>query len=80
MDEHIPAASIADLSAEVITRLFRAEAQTRVAALLKAGHPVYSGGVGPNADRLFMRFPDGRVARYRVGSDGQRIIIDDHVA
>jgi hypothetical protein len=80
MDDEEPAASLADLTAEEITRLFRAEAQARVAALLQAGRPVFCGGVGANADRLFMRTPDGRLVCYRVGSDGERIIVDDHVA
>ena len=77
MDEQTDVPHILDLRGDELEVLFRAEARRRVAAQLGSGEPVYSSGIGPEADHLLVRTPDGRLRRYRVQSDGQRLISDD---
>jgi hypothetical protein len=46
-----------------------------VADHLAAGRPVFYGGSGENAGKLFMLLPDGRRFEYRRRPDGSREII-----
>ncbi len=58
-----------------LARLFREAAQQAVAAHLAAGRPVYYGGEGDEAGKLFMRLPDGRRFEYRLRVGGTPEIV-----
>ncbi len=62
-------------SGKVIERLFREQVQRDVAEHLAAGRPVYYGGVGADASKLFVHMPDGRRFEYRVREDRTREIV-----
>jgi hypothetical protein len=51
--------------------------ERRVAAQLAAGYPVFSSGLRDEADRLFMRTPDGVLHEYRMCADGTREVVRD---
>lgn len=50
--------------------LSREEVQREIAAHLAAGQPVYYGGVGDEAGKVFQHLPDGRRFEVRVLDDG----------
>ncbi len=58
-----------------MTRLFQAQVRQDIAEHLAAGRPVYYGGMGAEANRLFVHMPDGRRFEYRVREDRTREIV-----
>ncbi len=62
-------------SGKDIERLFREQVQRDIAEHLAAGRPVYYGGVGADAGKLFVQMPDGRHFEYRVREDYTREIV-----
>jgi hypothetical protein len=60
-----------------IERRFREQVQREIAAHLAGGNPVFYGGQGDEAGKLFMRMPDGRRYQYRLRADGTREIVRD---
>lgn len=58
-----------------IERRFREQVRREVAAHLAAGHPVFYGGLGDEAGKIFMHTPDGRRFEYRLRDDGTREIV-----
>lgn len=74
-----PIESSPNSNSDELLRLFQAGAQRAVADHLAAGHPVYYGGTGPDAGKLFMQTPDGRRFEYRMREDGTREVIREIV-
>ncbi len=74
-----PAEGAPNSDSDELLRLFQAGAQRAVADHLAAGHPVYYGGTGPEAGKLFMQKPDGRHFEYRMREDGTREIVREIV-
>lgn len=62
-------------SGKEIERLFREQVQRDIAEHLAAGRPVYYGGIGAEANKLFVHMPDGRRFEYRVREDRTREIM-----
>lgn len=58
-----------------LERLFQEAVQGAVAAHLADGSPIYYGGTGAEAGKLFMRLPGGRRFEYRLHEDGTREVI-----
>lgn len=66
-----------ELSDEELEAIFRTAVQRQIARQLAAGHPVYSSGTGPDADKLYVHTPDGQRLQYEVTEDGRRVIVRD---
>jgi hypothetical protein len=64
-----------ELDDDELEALFRSAAEQQVARQLVAGYPVYSSGIGPDADKLYMEMPDGRCFQYELGPDGQPMLL-----
>ena len=77
--ETVTGVSEADLLVcdDELMRRFRAGVRRALATQLSSGHPVYSGGTGAEAGRLFVHLPDGRTCEYRVREDGTHEIVRD---
>jgi len=79
--ETIPARKLDVLGADFVegrdemTRLFQEQVRQDIAEHLAAGRPVYYGGTGVEAGKLFVQEPDGRHYEYRVLEDGSREIV-----
>jgi len=65
----------ASVDRDELLHRFRRGVRRAVARQLAHGHPIYYGGSGDDAGRLFMRTPDGRRFEYRVCEDGTREVL-----
>jgi hypothetical protein len=81
-EDKAPAATTHDLlegdllaNTPEIERRFREQVRREVAAHLAAGRPVFYGGLGEDAGKLFMLMPDGQRYEYRLRDDGTREIV-----
>lgn len=72
----LPEATV-PLDPDELVRRFRKGVRRAVALQLSHGHPVYSGGAGADAGKLFMRMPDGRLLEYRADPDGTRTVLHE---
>lgn len=64
-----------ELTDEELDAIVRAAVERAVERQLAAGYPVYSSGIGADADKLYMDLPDGRRFQYDVDGDGRPVII-----
>lgn len=77
----VPESDIGTVEADVmlnddeLMRRFRTYVRRDLATQLAAGHPVYYGGIGEDADKLFVHLPDGRRFEYHVTTDGAHEMI-----
>jgi hypothetical protein len=67
----------ADLTAsrDELIRRFRLGVRRELAMQLSSGHPIYYGGTGAEAGKLFVHLPDGRRFEYRITESGVREMI-----